>query len=118
MTREEFLHNICPGTMLRLDFLDDPEMGLTAYRLAKSIGISQTHLSQILDGRRSITANLSLRLGRFFDQSPDFWLNLQRQYDIEKAKDDLGDRLDRIVPFSEMSEVARRGPRKKGSEAA
>ena len=102
MMRIEFLENIRPGTMLRLDYLGDPELGLTAYRLAKSIGITQTHLSQILNGERGITAGVSLRLGRFFNQSPDFWLNLQRHYEIEKAKDELGEQINRIVPYDQL----------------
>lgn len=120
MTREEYLENLRPGTMLRLDFLGDPEMNLTAYRLAKSLGITQTHLSQILNGERGITANLALRLGRFFNQSPEFWLNLQRDYDLEKAKGELNGLLDQIIPFDQLPrDTRRRGrPKKKESEAA
>jgi addiction module HigA family antidote len=100
MNREQYLENLRPGTMLREDYLGDPEMNLNAYRLATSIGITQTHLSQIINGKRSITPNVALRLGKYFGQSPEFWMNLQRRYDLERARDKFGDAIDRIVPFA------------------
>jgi len=78
------LGEIHPGEILREDFL--VPMGLTAYRLSKSIGVPQTRIAEILKGERSITADTAHRLSRFFGTSAQLWLNLQNQYDLEKAE--------------------------------
>jgi addiction module HigA family antidote len=91
------LKNTHPGTILKLDFL--PEMGVSTYRLAKLLGITQTHLTEILDAKRAITANISLRLGRLFEQSPGFWLGLQNSYDLRKATAQYGDEIAKVAAF-------------------
>ncbi|HYD66302.1 HigA family addiction module antitoxin [Azospirillum sp.] len=86
---------IHPGEILREEFLDP--MGISAYRLAKDIGVPLTRITAILDGQRSITADTALRLSHYFGTGERFWINLQANYDIEVAKDALGTRLDTEV---------------------
>ena len=80
----ERLKNIHPGEVLSEEFLIP--MKITAYRLAKEIDIPQTRISQIIKGKRRITADTALRLSSFFGNSPLFWLGLQDDYDIEEAR--------------------------------
>ncbi len=75
--------NIHPGEILNQEFIIP--LGLTAYRLAKSIGVQQTRISQIIKEKRSITADTAIRFSKFFATSEAFWLNLQREYDLRKA---------------------------------
>ncbi len=78
----ERLNNVHPGEALRYEFLEP--LNLTPYRLAKAIGVQQTRIEAILDGKRRITVDTAIRLGRFFSVSPQFWLNLQQMYDLEE----------------------------------
>lgn len=80
----ERLKNIHPGEVLREEFL--LPLSITAYRLAKDMGIPQTRVSEILKENRSITADTALRLSRYFGNSPKFWLGLQDDYDLEEAR--------------------------------
>ncbi len=68
------LSNIHPGEILQLEFLEP--LNITPYRLSKDIGVTQTRISEILSGKRSITADTALRLSRYFGNSAQFWLNL------------------------------------------
>jgi addiction module HigA family antidote len=77
------LKNIHPGEILNEEFLIPLE--ITAYRLAKDIGIPQTRVSEILRGNRRITADTAVRLGLYFGNSPKFWLGLQDDYDLEET---------------------------------
>lgn len=74
-------------------------MGITQYWLAKSIGVPQRRISEIIAGKRSITVDTGLRLSRFFGLSDSFWTRLQLDYDIEKDKKVLADVLPGIHPF-------------------
>ena len=96
MTRSEYVENLHPGTTLREDYL--PDLGWTPKRLAKELGISESTLAEILNHKRGITANLALRLGRLFDRSPELWIGLQAQYDIEVAKDKYAADIERVRP--------------------
>ena len=90
---------IHPGEILITEFLEP--MGITQYRLAKDIGVTARRINEIVHGRRAITADTALRLGRFFGMEAQFWLNLQTHYDMEVAQEALADRLDTEVhPFS------------------
>ena len=91
---EERLPNITPGEILREEFL--LPMGITAYRLAKDTGMPPTRVSQILKGRRRITADTALRLSRYFGNSAEFWLGIQDEYDLRDQEDELSDELARI----------------------
>jgi len=83
---------IHPGEILKGEFLDP--LDVSQYRLAKDIGVTPRRVNEIVLGRRAITADTALRLGRFFGIESRFWLNLQAQYDMEVAQEALGDRLD------------------------
>ena len=76
------LKNIHPGDVLREEFLNP--LGISAYRLSMDIAVPQTRISEILKGNRSITADTALRLSKYFGNSPNFWLGLQNDFDIEE----------------------------------
>jgi antitoxin HigA-1 len=89
---------IHPGEILKEEFL--APMGISQYRLAKDISVSPRRINEIVHGKRAITADTALRLGRFFTMSPQFWLNLQTRYDLEVTEDQLEKQLDNEVhPF-------------------
>lgn len=84
-----------PGVTLLEDFLKP--MAISQYRIAKSIHVPARRISEIVQGKRAISADTALRLGRFFGMEPQFWMNLQAHYELEVAKDALADRLDSEV---------------------
>ena len=86
---------IHPGEILIEEFLKP--MGLSQYRLAKDISVPPRRINEIVHGKRSISADTALRLGRFFGISPQFWLNLQTRYDLEVTEDLLAERLEKEV---------------------
>jgi antitoxin HigA-1 len=86
---------IHPGVILEEEFLEP--LGLSAYALAKAIGVPRNRITGILRGERAITADTALRLGRFFAMSPEFWLGLQMDYDLETTRASLADRLEEEV---------------------
>ena len=88
------ISNIHPGEILNEEFLKPLE--ITAYRLSKDIGIPQTRTSQIIKGKRRITADTALRLSKYFGTSTKFWLGLQNDYDIEEEINKIGDILNEI----------------------
>ena len=77
-----------PGETLREDFLRP--LGLTANRLALELLVPVTRVNDIVRGKRSITADTALRLARFFGTTPQFWMNLQANYDLELVEDERG----------------------------
>ena len=91
------LDPIHPGEILLEEFLKP--MGISQYRLAKSISVPPRRINEIVHGKRSITADTALRLGRYFKISPKFLLNLQTRYDLETAEDLLAERLEKEVQF-------------------
>ena len=80
-----------PGEILSEEFLIP--MKLSQYRVAKEINVPPRRINEIVHGKRSISANTALRLGRYFGMSAQFWLNLQTHYDIEIEKEKLSNRL-------------------------
>lgn len=88
------LKNIHPGEILEEEFLKP--MGITAYKLSQAIGVPQTRTSQILKGRRRITADTALRLSKYFGTSTRFWLGLQNDFDIEEEKQNIKKELELI----------------------
>ena len=84
-----------PGVVLAEDFLKGLE--ISQYRLAKGIGVSPRRINEIVLGRRAITADTALRLGKFFRMEAQFWMNLQSHYDLEVAKDAIAEELARNV---------------------
>lgn len=83
-----------PGVYLK-EILD--ELGLSQYRLAQELGVSAMQISHVVRGQRPLNAELALRLGRYLDQSPRYWLHLQSRYDIDNAEDRVGSRVLREV---------------------
>ncbi|MFN7941125.1 MAG: HigA family addiction module antitoxin [Thermoanaerobaculia bacterium] len=86
---------IHPGEILLEEFLKP--LGVSQYRLAKSIGVPPRRVNEIVLGKRSISADTALRFGIYFRTSPQLWLNLQSRHDLEVEKDRLGDRLRKQV---------------------
>jgi antitoxin HigA-1 len=82
---------IHPGEQLREEFMKP--LGLTAYRLAKDLGVPVTRIQSIIGERRAITGDTALRLARYFGTTPEFWLNMQRDFELEQAAEALGERL-------------------------
>jgi addiction module HigA family antidote len=95
MMKNKKLPPIHPGEILIEEFLKP--MGLSQYRLAKDISVPPRRINEIVHGKRSISADTALRLGRFFGISPQFWLNLQTRFDLEVTEDLLAERLDKEV---------------------
>jgi antitoxin HigA-1 len=80
----ECLPIIHPGEILKLDFLEP--MNITPYRLSVDIGVAQTRISEIINGKRGISADTAIRLSCYFNNSAQFWLNLQAGYDLRLAQ--------------------------------
>src|SRR2546429_8814623 len=93
--QEDRLHPVHPGEVLLEEFLKP--MQLSQNRLALDIGVHPRRINEIVLGKRSVTADTALRLARYFGTSPQFWLGLQADYDLDVAMDELGDRLEREV---------------------
>ncbi|GAA0880749.1 HigA family addiction module antitoxin [Algoriphagus jejuensis] len=93
----EKLKNIHPGEILSEEFLKP--MGISAYRLAKETNIPQTRISEIVLGRRRISADSALRFSKFFGTSATFWLGLQNDFDLEEEKNTKQTEFDAIIQF-------------------
>jgi addiction module HigA family antidote len=90
-----------PGEVLEEEFLKPLE--LSQHRLALDIGVDPRRINEIVLKKRRLTANTALRLGRYFDTSPEFWLGLQAQYDLDVEEDELGDKLEKEVRIYEKA---------------
>ncbi|MBP5407175.1 HigA family addiction module antidote protein [bacterium] len=95
---DEKLHNIHPGEVLKEEFL--VPLNISAYRLAKDINISQTRISEIIHGRRSITADTAIRFSKFFGTTAEFWLNLQNFYDLEEEEKNHASEFETIKMYA------------------
>lgn len=80
-----------PGEQLREEFM--APLGLTAYRLAKDIGVPVTRIQAIIAEKRGITGDTALRLGRYFRTTSEFWMNMQRDYELEVAEITAGEAI-------------------------
>jgi addiction module HigA family antidote len=89
---------VTPGELLLEEFLKP--MGISQYRLAKEIGVPSTRITEIVAGRRSITADTDLRFCRFFGLSDGYWLRAQVAYDTEVAQEQLAGELQKIRPWT------------------
>lgn len=99
MEPQQLLPNIHPGEILREEFLKP--LGISQNRLAREIGVPPRRINEIVLEKRSITADTALRLARFFGTSEGFWMGLQADYDIERARRLLGERLEQeIRPYT------------------
>ena len=92
---EDKLKPIHPGEVLLEEFLKP--MGLSQNRLALDIRVPARRINEIVHGKRRVTADTALRLARYFDMSPQFWLGLQMDYDLDVTADALANRLEREV---------------------
>ncbi|MFM8676087.1 MAG: HigA family addiction module antitoxin [Burkholderiaceae bacterium] len=86
-----------PGEILSEEFLKP--MGISGYRLAKDIGVSQIRISEIISGKRAITVDTGLRLSKYFGLNDGFWTGLQLDYEAAIAKDQMAKVLKKIEPF-------------------
>ncbi|OQZ04821.1 MAG: addiction module antidote protein, HigA family [Candidatus Brocadia sp. UTAMX1] len=91
MMKKKKMAPVHPGEILLEEFLEP--MGISQYKLAKDISVPPRRINEIVQGKRSITADTALRLSRYFGLSERFWLNLQSRYDLEIEKDRLDARL-------------------------
>lgn len=96
------LKPVHPGEVLLKEFIEP--MGLTRYKVAKSIRVPQRRIDEICSGARAMSADTALRLGRLFGVEPQVWMNLQAQYDLEIAERGLRKRLqDEVTPLAETA---------------
>jgi addiction module HigA family antidote len=95
MTEERVYPPMHPGRVLELEFLEP--LGMTAYGLAKGIGVVPPRVYDIVRGKRGISADTALRLARYFSTSPEFWLNLQAHYELEVEEDRVGEDIENEV---------------------
>ena len=89
------IHPIHPGEILLEDFLKP--LGISQYALAKSISVPPRRINEIVHGKRAITADTALRLGRYFGVNAQSWMNLQAHFDLEVTEEKLGERLDKEI---------------------
>ncbi|QXN95595.1 HigA family addiction module antidote protein [Nocardia iowensis] len=85
-----------PGEILLEEFMKP--LGISQNALARALGVSPRRINQIVNGKRAITTGTALRLARYFSTTPEFWINLQTRYDLVLERENLGDKLSRIVP--------------------
>ena len=88
----ELMPPVTPGEVLREDFMEP--LGLSANALAKALHVPPNRITSILNGTRSITADTALRLARYFTTTPQSWLNLQKNYELDVAKRTVGQAID------------------------
>ena len=86
---------IHPGEILLEEFLKPME--ISQYRIAKDIHVPARRINEVVHGTRSISANTALRLGKYFNMSPQFWLNLQSHYDLEVEEDKIGKQINKEI---------------------
>lgn len=97
MTTTDRIAPIHPGEVLMADFIEG--FGITQNKLAVSIGVPPRRINEIVHGKRGITADTALRLGKYFGTSAQFWLNLQSHYDLDVAEDRAAEQIAAIQPL-------------------
>lgn len=97
-TENAKLSPIHPGEVLMVDFIEG--LGITQNKVAVSIGVPPRRINEIVHGKRSITADTALRLGKYFGTSAQFWLNLQTRYDLDLAEDRAAEQINAITPLN------------------
>ena len=102
MSTKDFLDPITPGEILREDFMKP--MGISVNKLSRDIAVPPNRISEIVNGKRGISADTALRLERYFGVEAQFWLNLQSEYDLRVMKRKIGPDIEqRIIPIKEIS---------------
>ena len=94
------LTNMTPGEILLEEYMKP--MGLTQNALARALGVPPRRVNEIIHGKRSITLDTSLRLGRFFGQTPRFWLNVQTECDLRNSKQLMARVIREVLPLSRV----------------
>lgn len=94
----KLLPPIHPGEILREEFM--LPMELSSHAVARAIGVTPARVNDIVNERRGITADTALRFGRFFGTTPDVWINLQKRFELETARRELGNTLAHIHPHA------------------
>lgn len=89
--------NVHPGKILEKEFIEP--LGITAYKLAKTIGVQQTRIGLIIKEERGITADTAIRFAKYFGTTPEFWMNLQREYDLRKIRSEKREIFNKIEPL-------------------
>jgi addiction module HigA family antidote len=95
---EKVMPPVHPGELLREEFLGP--MGITAYGLAKDIGVPEQRIGAVVREQRGISADTALRLSRYFGMSESYWTNAQAHYEREMVKDEVGEEIERIRPLA------------------
>ena len=95
MNTKHLIKPVHPGTILLEEFLEP--MGISQYRLAKDIAVPARRINEIVKGKRAVTVDTALRLALFFSMSPSFWLGLQKDYELDGAKHELMQKVQREV---------------------
>ena len=101
--KKKKLNVIFPGTILFEEFMEP--LGITAYKLSKDLKVQQTAIGQIIKGSRRITVDMALRLSRYFENSPQFWLNLQNFCDLELETEKKENLIREITPYRKTGET-------------
>lgn len=96
--KEDVLEIVYPGKILKKYFMEPLE--ISGYRLAKELGVPQITISNIVNNKRGLSTGMSLRLSKYFGNSPEFWLNLQQHYELEKERERTKDILEKIIPIN------------------
>ncbi|MBW8004028.1 MAG: HigA family addiction module antidote protein [Planctomycetes bacterium] len=102
MTASRRIPPVHPGEILMEEFLKP--MGLSQNRMANDLGVPPRRINEIVQGKRRVTADTALRLAHYFDMSPQFWLGLQMDYDLDVEEDRLSTRLEEVKVYSEVHE--------------
>jgi addiction module HigA family antidote len=95
MPKLKLLAPVHPGEILLEDYMKP--LGLTANALAMNLRVPANRISAIVAGKRAITADTALRLGRYFGTSPEMWIGIQGQYDLQTTQDEIGEEIERSV---------------------
>jgi antitoxin HigA-1 len=106
MTTKDNRRNLIshPGEILKDEFLEP--LGISVYALANAIGVPRTRLNDIVLTRRGISADTALRLARFFDMTPNYWLNLQTHYDLIMAETEPENTLGKVLTLKDIKKEA------------
>jgi addiction module HigA family antidote len=109
MSTNKLLDQITPGEILREDFMD--QFGISINKLSRDLSVPPNRISEIVNGKRAITADTALRLQRYFGVEAQFWLNLQTEYDLRMMKRKIwSDIKRRIIPVNASEEVSENSP--------
>lgn len=109
MNTKKLLDPIKPGEILREDFMD--QLGISINKLSRDLSVPPNRISEIVNGKRAITADTALRLQRYFGVEAQFWLNLQTEYDLRMMKRKIWSDIERrIIPVNTSETVSENSP--------